>query len=191
MNTAACSDPRIQEVRVTEDEIIAHPADGRVIGVSLAWSWRLSEAAPAQRANFRLIGTGQGIHWPDIDENLSVEGMLHGVPARRPKACTAAASRKAPHLSHPSASHAHAQESRAADALAGHEKPCPFLSGRNPGRESPAVLAPHKREIKKGTRRPGEPVRASGQEVNLPAAAANPSLDAGQSNTNTFPLELM
>jgi hypothetical protein len=94
MNTAASSDPRIQEVRVTEDEIVDHLVDGRVISVPLAWSWRLSEATPAQRANFRLIGTGQGIHWPDIDEDLSVEGILHGVPARRPQTRPAAAPRK-------------------------------------------------------------------------------------------------
>lgn len=91
MNTAASSDPRIQEVRVTEDEIIAHLVDGRVISVPVAWSWRLSEATPAQRANFRLIGTGQGVHWPDVDEDLSVEGMLRGVPARRPKTRAAVA----------------------------------------------------------------------------------------------------
>jgi len=84
MNTAASNDPRIQEVRVTEEEIIAHLVDGRVISVPLAWPWRLSEATPAQRARFRLIGTGQGVHWPDVDEDLSVEGMLHGVLARRP-----------------------------------------------------------------------------------------------------------
>ena len=85
MSTAASSDPRIEEVRVTDDEIIAHLVDGRVISVPLAWSWRLSEATPAQRARFRLIGTGQGVHWPDVDEDLSVEGMLYGVPARRPR----------------------------------------------------------------------------------------------------------
>ncbi|MGD0265071.1 MAG: DUF2442 domain-containing protein [Candidatus Methylomirabilota bacterium] len=82
MNTAASSDPRIQEVRVTDDEIIAHLVDGRVISVPLAWSWRLSDATPAQRENFRLIGSGQGVHWPDIDEDISAEGMLHGIPAR-------------------------------------------------------------------------------------------------------------
>ena len=85
MNTAASSDPRIQDVRVTANEIIAHLEDGRVISVPLAWSWRLSEATPAQRANFRIIGTGQGVHWPDVDEDISVEGMLYGVQARRPK----------------------------------------------------------------------------------------------------------
>lgn len=95
MNTTASNDPRIQEVRITEDEIIAYLVDGRTISVPLAWSWRLSEATPTQRANFRLIGTGQGVHWPDVDEDLSVEGMLHGVPARRPKTRpAAAASRK-------------------------------------------------------------------------------------------------
>ena len=88
MSTVAGSDPRIQEVRVTRDQIIAHLVDGRVISVPLAWSWRLSEATPAQRANFRIIGTGQGIHWPDVDEDISVEGMLHGTPAPRPKSRT-------------------------------------------------------------------------------------------------------
>ncbi|MBI2527123.1 MAG: DUF2442 domain-containing protein [Candidatus Rokubacteria bacterium] len=85
MNTVASTEPRIQHVQVTEDEIIARLADGRVISVPLAWSWRLSEATPQQRAHFRLIGSGQGVHWPDIDEDISVEGMLHGVPAHRPK----------------------------------------------------------------------------------------------------------
>ena len=84
MNTAAGSDPRIQVVRVTRDQIIAHLVDGRVISVPLAWSWRLSEATAAQRANFRIIGSGQGIHWPDVDEDVSAEGMLHGSPAPRP-----------------------------------------------------------------------------------------------------------
>src|SRR6266446_1338390 len=87
MSTAAraISDPRIQKVRVTKDQIIADLVDGRIISVPLAWSWRLSEATPAQRANFRLIGTGQGVHWPDVDEDISVEGLLHGTPARRPR----------------------------------------------------------------------------------------------------------
>ena len=85
MNTVASTGPRIQDVRVTEDEIIAHLVDGRVISVPLAWSWRLSEATPKQRENLRLIGSGQGVHWPDVDEDISVEGMLHGIPAHRPR----------------------------------------------------------------------------------------------------------
>jgi hypothetical protein len=85
MNTAANNDPRIQDVQVSADEITARLTDGRVISVPLAWSWRLSEATPKQRSNFRLIGSGQGVHWPDVDEDISVEGMLHGVPAHRPR----------------------------------------------------------------------------------------------------------
>lgn len=57
--------------------------DGPTISVPLAWSWRLSEASPTQRSNFEIIGDGQGVHWPEIDEDTSVEGMLHGTPARR------------------------------------------------------------------------------------------------------------
>ena len=86
MDIAAGSDPRIQKVRVTRDQLVAELADGRVVSVPLSSSWRLSEATPAQRANFRLIGAGQGIHWPDLDEDLSVEGLLQGTPARRPGA---------------------------------------------------------------------------------------------------------
>ena len=87
MSTAAefTSDPLIQDVHVTANEIIAHLADGRVISVPLAWSGRLSDATPKERANFRLIGVGQGVHWPDVDEDISVEGMLHGIPAGRPR----------------------------------------------------------------------------------------------------------
>jgi Protein of unknown function (DUF2442) len=59
--------------------------DGRTVSAPLAWSWRLSEATPEQRARYEIIGDGQGVHWPDIDEDLSAQGMLTGVPARRPK----------------------------------------------------------------------------------------------------------
>src|SRR5213594_4697667 len=83
MSTVAGPEPLIREVRVTKDEIVACLADGRVISVPLAWSWRLSEATQAQRAKFRLIGAGQGIHWPEVDEDISVEGMLYGSPAPR------------------------------------------------------------------------------------------------------------
>lgn len=93
MNTAANSEPRIKKVSVTNDEIIADLVDGRTISVPLVWSWRLSDATPKQRANFRLIGSGQGIHWPEIDEDISVEGMLHGIPARRPHSTSRAVHR--------------------------------------------------------------------------------------------------
>jgi hypothetical protein len=77
-------DPRVRAVEVTQDLITAHLADGRTISVPLAWSWRLSDATPEQRARYEIIGDGTGIRWPDIDEDISVRGMLEGVPARRP-----------------------------------------------------------------------------------------------------------
>lgn len=85
MSTVLRVDARVMAVRVTDDTIIADLVDGRSISVPLAWSWRLSDATPTQRANWRLIGSGDGIHWPDIDEDISVRGMLDGVPARRPR----------------------------------------------------------------------------------------------------------
>ena len=84
MSTAVSVESRITRIEVTDETITAYLVDGRVISVPLAWSWRLSDATPAQRANWRLIGDGDGVHWPDIDEDLSAEGMLNGIPARRP-----------------------------------------------------------------------------------------------------------
>ena len=78
------AEPRLMQVWVTEDEISVFLSDGRKVSVPLAWSWRLSDATPEQRQNYQLIGDGLGIHWPDIDEDISVEGMLHGMPAKRP-----------------------------------------------------------------------------------------------------------
>jgi hypothetical protein len=85
MSTAVkLQEVRIKNIRVTEDTIVAELVDGRIISVPLAWSWRLSEATPKQRANFRIIGAGHGVHWPDIDEDISADGMLYGIPAPRP-----------------------------------------------------------------------------------------------------------
>ena len=84
MSTAITTESRIGRVEVTDETITAYLVDGRVVSVPLVWSWRLSDATPAQRAKYTLIGDGQGVHWPDIDEDLSAEGMLHGIPARRP-----------------------------------------------------------------------------------------------------------
>ncbi|MEX2301523.1 MAG: DUF2442 domain-containing protein [Bryobacterales bacterium] len=85
MSIAVNTDARVKHVSVSDELITFHLIDGRVVSVPLTWSWRLTEATPAQRANFEIIGDGVGVHWPDIDEDLSVEGMLHGVPARRSK----------------------------------------------------------------------------------------------------------
>ena len=78
------TEPTVTAVEVTDTLIVAHLADGRTISVPLAWSWRLSDATPEQRAHYEIFGEGTGIRWPDIDEDLSVRGMLEGVPARRP-----------------------------------------------------------------------------------------------------------
>jgi hypothetical protein len=84
MSTAVNVESRIAQVEVDDETITARLVDGRVISVPLAWSWRLSDATPAQRANWELIGDGHGVHWPDVDEDISAEGMLTGGPARRP-----------------------------------------------------------------------------------------------------------
>ena len=59
--------------------------DGRELAVPIEWFPRLRDAASGERSNWRFIGRGEGIHWPDIDEDLSAAGMLQGVPARPPK----------------------------------------------------------------------------------------------------------
>ena len=78
-------EPRIKSIHVSDEEITAHLVDGRTIAVPLSWSWRLSDATPGQRAHYEIIGDGQGVHWPDVDEDISVEGMFYGIPARRQK----------------------------------------------------------------------------------------------------------
>lgn len=74
-------DPRVSTVSVTEDELRAELLDGRIIIVPLAWFPRLLNATQGERDNWRIIGDGEGIHWPDIDEDLSVMGLLRGTPA--------------------------------------------------------------------------------------------------------------
>lgn len=85
MSIAVNADARVKEVFVTDELITFRLVDGRVVSVPLSWSWRLSDATQSQRDNCEIIGAGQGVHWPDIDEDLSVEGMFNGAPARRPK----------------------------------------------------------------------------------------------------------
>ncbi len=69
MNTVVkLQEIKIKDVEVTDDTITAYLVDGRTISVPLAWSWRLSEATPEQRAHYEIIGDGEGIRWPDIDE---------------------------------------------------------------------------------------------------------------------------
>ena len=74
--------PLARTVAVSDDELTVGLADGRVITVPLVWFPRLLRADPAARANWELLGDGEGIHWPDADEDLSVEGLLAGTRAR-------------------------------------------------------------------------------------------------------------
>jgi hypothetical protein len=80
---ALSADERVKDVRFTTDTISVDLMDGRTITVPLAWYPRLLHAAPAQRENWEVCGGGYGVHWPDIDEDLSTEGLLRGAPAPR------------------------------------------------------------------------------------------------------------
>lgn len=84
MSTSQIS-PLAWSVSVTSDDLQIELDDGRRLSVPLAWFPRLANATPKQRAKFELIGDGEGIHWPDVDEDLSVEGLLAGIPAPRGK----------------------------------------------------------------------------------------------------------
>ena len=74
---------QVRDVRVTDDTISVDLFDGRTITVPLAWYPRLLHATSEQRANWHIAGAGYGIHWPDIDEDLSTRGLLQGAPAPR------------------------------------------------------------------------------------------------------------
>ncbi len=71
-------EPLAVRVKFDADSFTAHLNDGRAISVPYVYSSRLAEALPEQRADYRLIGRGRGIHWPQIDEDLSVGGLLRG-----------------------------------------------------------------------------------------------------------------
>ncbi len=70
----------VKDVRLGEWDLIVDLVDGRTIFVPLAWFPRLLHATPEQRRNWRVAGDGFGIHWPDVDEDLSTEGLLAGTP---------------------------------------------------------------------------------------------------------------
>jgi len=71
-------DARAQRVTMTPDVLTVDLLDGRTIAVPLAWYPRLAHGADSERAHWRFIGEGEGIHWPDLDEDISVEGLLAG-----------------------------------------------------------------------------------------------------------------
>jgi hypothetical protein len=71
----------VRDVHFSDDALSVDLVDGRTITVPLVWYPRLLQATLAQRANWQIIGAGHGIHWPDVDEDLSAEGLLRGYPA--------------------------------------------------------------------------------------------------------------
>jgi len=72
---------RVKDVHFTDDTMAVDLADGRTIVVPLVWYPKLLEASAEQRRNWEISGAGYGIHWPDLDEDLSTEGLLRGAPA--------------------------------------------------------------------------------------------------------------
>jgi hypothetical protein len=82
MNTLAIEvDPRGTSARCTDNELVVELSDGRTLSVPLAWFPRLLAANSADRNQIVLIGEGEGLHWPKVDEDLSVAGLLAGKPA--------------------------------------------------------------------------------------------------------------
>jgi hypothetical protein len=82
--SAITADERVADVEITEDVLSVRLMDGRTISVPLVWYPRLLNATTAQRKNWRIAGGGYGIHWEEIDEDLSTEGLLRGAPAPQP-----------------------------------------------------------------------------------------------------------
>ena len=81
MNTSVVSPPqaRARGLEFLADAFVVHLADGRSLTVPLEWFPRLRDASSEQRSHWRFVGSGSGIHWPDIDEDISVAGLL-GLP---------------------------------------------------------------------------------------------------------------
>ncbi|MEO6091409.1 MAG: DUF2442 domain-containing protein [Novosphingobium sp.] len=75
------ADERVSDVRCSDDTLTVDLIDGRTISVPIAWYPRLLAATREQRARWEPCGGGYGIHWPDVDEDLSTEGLLRGAPA--------------------------------------------------------------------------------------------------------------
>ncbi len=78
---ANVQEAKAQRVVVTEDGVVVDLADGRTVSVPLAWYPRLLHGTPKERETWRLIGGGEGIHWPDLDEDLRVESLVAGNPS--------------------------------------------------------------------------------------------------------------
>jgi len=81
ISSVATETAAAKNVRVTDRALVVELRDGRVVSVPLAWYPRLAEGSPRERRRWELLGPGIGIHWPDLDEDISVEGLLQGLPS--------------------------------------------------------------------------------------------------------------
>lgn len=75
------AEPLAKSVTLTDAELVVDLVDGRVLSTPLVWFPRLFSASPDARAHYELLGNGEGIHWPDVDEDISVAGLLAGNPS--------------------------------------------------------------------------------------------------------------
>lgn len=80
---ALAADERVKDVHFDKDTLSVDLIDGRTIIVPLAWYPKLFNATPRQRSKWKICGGGYGLHWPELDEDLSTEGLLRGAPAPR------------------------------------------------------------------------------------------------------------
>jgi hypothetical protein len=80
-SSAQASDTRVRSVEIDDDRLTVELMNGRSISVPLAWYPRLLDATPEQRKRYEVAGGGYGLHWPDLDDDLSTEGLLRGAPA--------------------------------------------------------------------------------------------------------------
>jgi len=78
---AVAADERVSDLRFEGERLVVDLMDGRTIAALIAWYPRLERATPASRAHWEIAGGGYGIHWPELDEDLSTEGLLRGAPA--------------------------------------------------------------------------------------------------------------
>jgi hypothetical protein len=89
--------PAATNVLVTEDTLTVDLSDGRTIWVPLDWYPRLVHGTPEERSDWRLIGRGEGIHWPQLDDDISVEGLIAGKPSNESQRSLAAHPKRSPY----------------------------------------------------------------------------------------------
>ena len=80
-SSVATGTAAVRHVRVNGQTLVVELRDGRVVSVPIGWYPRLAEGTPRERRRWELLGAGVGIHWPDLDEDISVEGLLKGLPS--------------------------------------------------------------------------------------------------------------